>query len=513
MADVPVVTGLPAGSAAARPVTPAAGTQLETHSPSTGSQSAQQPAPRGSAGSAQSAPAAQTAPPVRTGTPVTVSSASIDLTSLPSPTNLAARVVAAQPDGRLQLETALGRVTVNAGKLVVDAGASARLQIDGGTVRLQVSPPQNAAAATGGSNTAARPAAPGGSVATLQPGDVVQARLVQNPAPGQPAPTAQTAQAAKTPTTVTVRIVAVDLPASSGAPSQTTALPAASTASGQTASLTPLQATVSGRAALGQPVLDTASGRLVLNSGDLPDKARVHLEVLTSTKALPRPVPVIAPLADAIDDVMAALASIQPAMAAALDSTRIPRMGARLTAATLFLMSALQGGGVRGLLGQDAEAALQKGGRGDLLKRLSEALAQRGARLETDTVANTGEVWRTLYLPVASVQGWQPMRVAWREPDGGEGEDGDDDRSRFQIDFSFSKLGPIRLDGLAGTERLDLLLISRAALASDTRGELETLFTNTIEAIGLRGHLRFVEQPDLTAPEVRADQPHASVTA
>lgn len=504
MADVPVVTGQPAGSAAARPVAPPAGTQLDTHSASTGSQSG---AASTSRGTAQSAPAPQTAPPARAGTPVTVSSASIDLTSLPSPTNLAARVVAASPDGQLQLETALGRVAVNAGKLAVDVGASARLQVDGGTVRLQLTSSQNGTAATGAGNTAARPAPTGGSITTLQPGDVVQARLVQNPVPGQPVAASQSAS------TVTVRIVAVDLPATSGAPSQTSALPTATNTSGQAPALTPLQATVSGRAALGQPVLDTASGRLVLNSGDLPDKAQVRLEVLTSTKALPRPAPIIAPLADAIDDVMSALASTQPVMAAALESTRIPRMGARLTSATLFLMSALQGGGVRGMLGQDAEAAVQKGGRGDLLKRLSEALAQRGARLETDSAANTGEVWRTLYLPVASVQGWQPMRVAWREPDEAEGEEDGDDRSRFQIDFSFSKLGPIRLDGLAGTGRLDLLLISRAALASGTRGELEDLFTNTIEAIGLRGHLRFVEQPDLTAPEVRADQPHASVTA
>ncbi len=501
MVEVPVVA--PVTAVVARPL-PAAS--------ESGRAAPAAPSPSTATGT-QEAPRQQPAPSTtaESGTRVTVSESSVDLRSLPAPVTLAARVVATQAADTIRLETALGRILVTAPGLTTEPGASLRLAVDtGGVVRLL--PPQTQPAT--GTAGASAPAT-GHAIPTLAAGDVVQARLLPaaqtapSNAAAQPPPAGPTLPAIG-PTTVTVRILAIEpaiQPLLGG--SQAAARPGTA----QPPSLTvpaPFEATVSGRAALGQPVLNFANGTLVLDRGDLPDGARLRLEVLATARSVGPPAPSIAQLGGLLDEMMAALVA-QPSLAAAVDA-RLPRMGPKLGSSTLFLMAALQGGGVGALVGQDAQQAMQKQGRDSLLKRLAEALSQRGSRLETEAASAGSELWRALYLPIATAHGWQPLRVAWQEPDDGQDEGGEDERARFQIDFGFSRLGPVRLDGLAGTGRLDLLLISRTAFGAESRAEIEALFGDTIAAMGLKGHIRFVEQPDLTAPAVRAEQVHPDVT-
>lgn len=535
MADIPAVTAqaqatpLPSQPAQRPAVAPIAESGGQ---PQLSSNQASTPPAAAAAGNSNAAPAPpppQTAPPP--GTPVIIAESDVALNNLPTPTTLAARVIATETGGRLHLETALGRIVTGPNSPALEPGSTLRIQIDGKAIRLlpdtdQAGPSRTGTQAASQATTSAGPAAGTRTISTLTPGDVVQARLLptQNPAQATPAITASTANPAKT--AITVRVLAVG--SASAQVAQSSAAPAAGgspvangatlpTSPGQPGAILaatgPIQATVTGHAALGQPVLNFANGTLLLEKGNLPVGAQVKLEVLASPRGTPLTAPIITPLTDAIDETLAALTALQPALAAAVESGRVPRMGPQLTSSILFLMNALQGGGTRGLIGQEAFQTLQAAGREGLLKKLAEALGQRGPRLESDPASAGGEVWRTVYLPVSTAQGWQPLRVAWRDDNAADdGEEGDDERTRFQVDFSFSKLGPIRIDGLAGTGRLDLLIVSRTRMASDERIELETLFTSTIEAIGIRGHIRFVEQPELPAPEIRAEQPHASAT-
>lgn len=539
MADIPAVTAQaqatplppqPAPRPAVAPIAESGG------QPQLSSKQTPAPPTAAAAGTGYAAPApppTQTAPPP--GTPVAIAESTADLASLPTPSTLAARVVATETGGRLHLETALGRIVTGPNSPALEPGATLRIQIDGKGVRLLPDTGQ-AGSARGGAQAPAQAATQAGAAATartitsLAPGDVVQARLLptQNPAPATPTASASTAsQANPGKTAITVRVLAVG-PAGAQA-AQTSAAPAVGSspaASGAAlptspsqpgailAATGPIQATVTGHAALGQPVLNFTNGTLLLEKGNLPVGAQVRLEVVASPRGGSLTAPIITPLTDAMDETLAALTALQPALAAAVDSGRVPKMGPKLTSSILFLMSALQGGGTRGLIGQEASQALQAAGRETLLKKLAEALGQRGPRLESDPASAGGEIWRTVYLPVSTAQGWQPLRVAWRDGEAeDDGEEGDDEPTRFQVDFSFSKLGPVRIDGLAGTGRLDLLIVSRARMASGDRAELETLFTSTIEAMGIRGHIRFVEQPELAAPEIRAEQQrHASAT-
>lgn len=473
------------------------------------------PAAAATGAQARQAAAPQAPAPTSAGLPVTVAESDVELASLPTPASFAARVVATGAGGQIRLETALGQLLVTAGGgALPEPGAALRVAVEpGGAVRLLFA--SSAQTQPASVPTPALAPAPGG-IPALAAGDVVPARLLPVAGSAQPAPAGQAAPAlAPAAAAVTVRVLSVTAPpttpgaSAAAAPTPPTATPPLPLAATGTS-----EATVSGRAALGQPILNFANGLLVVDRGELPDGARVRLEVLHAAQAAAPTAPAIAGLTEALDEMLVALAAAQPALVAAIEA-RVPRMGPRLGSGALFLMSALQGGAVGALVGGEAQQALRALGREGALKRLAEALARHSPRLEVEPAATGSEFWRTLYLPVATPHGWQPLRVAWREQaPGDEGEDGDDDdRARFRIDFSFSKLGPVRVDGLAGTGRLDLLLVSRTALGAETRGEIETLFADSIGAMGLKGHIRFVEQPDLVAPEVRADERHASVTA
>ncbi|MEZ5669292.1 MAG: hypothetical protein R3F55_18020 [Alphaproteobacteria bacterium] len=455
----------------------------------------------------QQAPApAPTQAPVQPGTAATVASSTFDLASLPSPATLAGKIVAVDSgaqSARVEIETALGRLTVTVSGSAGQPGAAVKLLVGpGGTVRLQPVPGQQPAA-----NAPA--AAPGAATA----GDVVQGRL-------RPAGTNTAGAAPSGGTPLAVRIVTVQQPGSQAVQGQAAAGAAltagsagvAPPAGGVAGQVPQLVSGVATQSAGGQSLLVTENGTIQIEGKTLPAGARVQLELLPSGAPAARAAPAIAAMAEAMDDMLAALAALQPALAAGIAEQRVPRFGPRMTAGVMFLLSALQGGGARGWMGAETEQALLRGGRDGLLQRIRSAMGQQATRVETDPASGAGEVWRSVYLPLATVEGWQPLRVAWRESAERQDED-EQSGMRFQVDFSFSRLGPIRLDGLAGPGRLDLLLVSRTAMPAATRDELGTLFDDTIGAMGLNGHLRFVQQAELPPPAVSADPRHAEVTA
>lgn len=195
----------------------------------------------------------------------------------------------------------------------------------------------------------------------------------------------------------------------------------------------------------------------------------------------------------ALTEAFVQLSQTNPALAQTLLQTAIPQPGPQLAGALLFFMAALRGGDVRGWMGDQAARALGgRDGRNPLLSRLGDDMGQM-TRTGTDAAGNE---WRAFYIPLFDGRDLQQIRLFMRDPTE-EGEGGKDGASghRFLIDLDLSKLGALQLDGLARTERLDLIVRTHRALPRDIKAEIVRLFEETAERVGLKGQVSFQATP------------------
>ncbi len=195
----------------------------------------------------------------------------------------------------------------------------------------------------------------------------------------------------------------------------------------------------------------------------------------------------------ALTEAFVQLSQTNPALAQTLLQTAIPQPGPQMAGALLFFMAALRGGDVRGWMGDQAARALGgRDGRNPLLSRLGDDMGQM-TRTGTDAAGNE---WRAFYIPLFDGRDLQQIRLFMRDPTE-EGEGGKDGASghRFLIDLDLSKLGALQLDGLARTERLDLIVRTHRALPRDIKAEIVRLFEETAERVGLKGQVSFQATP------------------
>ncbi|MBU2091862.1 MAG: hypothetical protein KKB63_14990, partial [Alphaproteobacteria bacterium] len=189
-----------------------------------------------------------------------------------------------------------------------------------------------------------------------------------------------------------------------------------------------------------------------------------------------------------------ALAQLNPAMAQALVQSSIPKPGTQMAGALLFFMAALRGGDLRGFLGEPAMRALGgRDGRAPLLGRLSEDMG----RMTRTAPDSAGTEWRAFYIPVFDGQDLQQLRLFLRgqNEDGEAGADGTGSGHRFLIDLDLSRIGPLQLDGLARKERLDLIVRTHRRLPVEIRRDIDALFVETAERVGLQGQVSFQSTP------------------
>jgi hypothetical protein len=293
---------------------------------------------------------------------------------------------------------------------------------------------------------------------------------------------------------IAVRIVHVDPPGSA----MPTPSPALSLAAGGGEPV--LLGVVAGTTAQGHPVLVTASGSLVLSTRSEVPKGTVVTAVLTPD--LPPPLDPDPLPPDAIKTMtegsgwpemralLGTLAGANRAVAAQVANTLLPQPNRKLGAALTFLLGALRGGDARGWLGAEATDALEKAGRGDTIARFEREFTALRREAE-DSVA--GE-WKAYPLPMLDSSGIQPARLYVRAVDDEERarrERGEGKRSRFLLDVTLTRLGPLQLDGSVRARRFDLVLRSQAPLPEGLRGELVRVFTDSVTAVGFTGALSF----------------------
>ncbi len=260
--------------------------------------------------------------------------------------------------------------------------------------------------------------------------------------------------------------------------------------------------TVAGVTTSGNPVFRTPGGSMVLGvRAETEEGSSVTLEVIGRPKIPSRNVPGQSPAEGneiidtgrwpALGETLTLLAAANPAAARHLAARVIPRLDSSLSAGTLFFISALRGGDLRGWLGEGLERTLQRL-RPGLLGRLGDDFKT----IRRTTNDPKGGEWRSMLIPLLSGEGIEHIRLHMRRHDDGDGEGAGDDKAeaRFIIDLSLSRMGRMQLDGLVRggeSKRLDLIVRSPSPLSPAMREDIRRIFRDAGEATGIKGGVTF----------------------
>lgn len=299
------------------------------------------------------------------------------------------------------------------------------------------------------------------------------------------------------------------------------AAPGLRDAAGQT-----LQATVIGRNAQGHLMLRSDSGMLALMTNLNPPRGstvtvqlrlagaqfqayilRVVEPGAPAQSAAPQPAsppsgragtapaatqPSLAP-PPALPDGPGSLTRAWPALEAALGALSatniapllqaLPQPGPQFGAGLLFVLTALNGGDLRMLLGRETRERIARAGGNELLNRLEQDFTQL-SRLARE---GDGE-WRLFTFPVVTESGLSPLRLFIR---GGETADGGESPQRFVAEADLAQLGEVQLDGLVQPKRFDLMLRSRVVLDEALQKTLYAIFGEAKALGGYSGSLHF----------------------
>jgi hypothetical protein len=271
-----------------------------------------------------------------------------------------------------------------------------------------------------------------------------------------------------------------------------------------TASGTPvIQGSVVGVTGSGSPVVQTPFGYLALDAkADAAIGSRVALDVLGTrgmvgaTTDRAAPLSVLAREWPAFDEMLRVMEAVGgPEMANQAAQNAVARPGPQLTAAILFLMTALRGGDPRAMIRSETARLLESSGRGGLLGALNDDV-----QTLTRATEPSENGWRAFLIPFGDDEARRQMRILVREED--RKQDGDDKGggpkgTAFLVDLDLTRLGPFRLDGYARKDLIDLMVRTTKSLPSGARGDIQALFQTTLERTGITGHLRFRSVPVL----------------
>jgi hypothetical protein len=189
-----------------------------------------------------------------------------------------------------------------------------------------------------------------------------------------------------------------------------------------------------------------------------------------------------------LEATIGALGQTGPTLAARLLSDLSIQGGDTLAATLLFLVATLRGNAPPTWPGPAIERALVLAGRDDLKQRLGGDIGEL-RRIAADPA--TGH-WQVFVLPVHDGAHFRPVHLYLARRDKrGSRDSGDENGSRFVLEFELSRIGALQLDGFIQRRRFDLALRSRAPLAAALRAEITRIFHARIAAAGLAGEIEF----------------------
>lgn len=186
--------------------------------------------------------------------------------------------------------------------------------------------------------------------------------------------------------------------------------------------------------------------------------------------------------------------------------SRIPAIQnpAQMTTTMVFFLAAIGARNpARTWLGPQITQHLEKNGQTKLLNRLDQDI-QRIARLGSNTPAHE---WRPALLPLQVSGDVTAIPILTRqvmEDDGHKKKkDGDEEGSakvsatRFVVEVTLSKLGPLQVDGMLSDSRLNIIIHARTMLPPALKQKVTALFTTALEIAGYTGDLQFRDNAPL----------------
>ncbi len=265
----------------------------------------------------------------------------------------------------------------------------------------------------------------------------------------------------------------------------------------------------------GPTVIDTAAGRIMLPAAGGGATGRyVTLQIIAKPGTVLPTNPSMAHQRSlislshnwtALEEVIDAVRSSNPQVAAQFTATAVPNTGATLTAGIALFLSILTGGRMPEWLGPDVVRLLESTDRQTLLNRLGDDFGQM-ARLSGEPINND---WRVAMLPLLHEGALHQIRLYLRERHGGgEGDEGNLG-TRFVIEAVLSHLGNIQLDGLVRRGRFDLMVRTHAPLPPHLQSDITALFDQANEEFGVQGRIGFKVQAHFPADPVHELSDHA----
>jgi hypothetical protein len=383
-------------------------------------------------------------------------------------------VTGAAPDGRTIVDTRFGQLSLQLANAPA-IGSALQLQIVKSGIPLEIR-----LVSTEAANTGQAAAAKGATSATLTVGETVAGRYAPSAGGTGAAPNGLTAGSFH------ARIVAIH-----------PALPA-------TAATTANEAVVTGRVVASQTggptIIETAAGRIALpaTGGNLTGRF-VTLQIVAEpgtvlptnpSTAHQRSLMSLSQNWTALADVIDAVTSQNPQIAAQFTATAIPNTGVTLTAGVALFLAILTRGQMPEWLGPDVVRLMESTNRQPLLNRLSDDFTQI-VRMAGEP---THSEWRVAMLPLMHDGSLQQIRLYLRERFGSGDERDEKLGTRFVIEASLSHLGDIQLDGLVRSARFDLMVRTQEPLPFAMRSEIGALFEQANEEFGVQGRINFQVQ-------------------
>jgi len=204
---------------------------------------------------------------------------------------------------------------------------------------------------------------------------------------------------------------------------------------------------------------------------------------------------------EALDDALQSLrADPQTAPHAQALQAALPKVagGVAFTAPALIYAAALKGSDINQWLGEKTIDGIKSAKRGDLLARIgSDFAAASSDRADDAATTNKGE-WRSLTLPMLYGAHIQTIQMHTRafERDDPNAADGKKTGTRFVMDLSLTRMGPMQIDGFSVDKRLDVTLRSEQALSAPMREMMRARYSSAMEGIGFAGQLNFSATPE-----------------
>ena len=196
---------------------------------------------------------------------------------------------------------------------------------------------------------------------------------------------------------------------------------------------------------------------------------------------------------DTLNTLHQALQQTAPQGAAMLASTAPSTSNlAQMMPAALFFISAIKGGDINNWMSETTLEALKKAGK-------AKALGQFGK--ETNALSRLASEpaseWRTHALPLYHDGSFHKILLHARQDTAPDEHDNKQDKlTRFIFDLSLNNIGPVQLDGLFKSNRLDVILRTEQHFTQSMQAHMRRLYKGALEQTKINGDLSFQNRAD-----------------